>query len=40
LPFIAFKTGDIMPYGGIVGTIMLIVIGLWLLNTALERKEK
>ncbi len=40
LPFIAYKTGDIMPFGGILGTLMLIGVGLWLLNTALEREKK
>ena len=40
LPYIAHKTGEIMPFGGILGTLLLIGVGLWLLNTALERQKK
>ena len=40
LPFIVYKTGAIMPFGGLLGTALLTVVALWLLFTALERQKK
>ncbi len=39
LPYIEHVTGHILPYGGIIGTVMLIGVAVWLYNTALDRQK-
>jgi len=39
LPYIEHVTGHILPFGGILGTVLLIGVAMWLYNTALDRRE-
>ncbi|RKY04944.1 MAG: oligopeptide transporter, OPT family [Planctomycetota bacterium] len=39
LPYIAHVTGHILPFGGILGTALLIGVAVWLYNTALDRQK-
>ena len=39
LPYIEHVTGHILPFGGILGTALLIGVAVWLYNTALDRQK-
>jgi len=38
-PIIEHYTGDIMPFGGIVGIVLLVFVTLWLYVTTTRRKQ-
>ena len=39
LPYLEHVTGHILPFGGIIGTVLLIAVAVWLYKTALERQK-
>jgi putative OPT family oligopeptide transporter len=39
LPYLEHVTGHILPFGGILGTVLLIAVAVWLYKTALERQK-
>ena len=39
LPIIEHVTGDIMPFGGIVGVGLLLIVTFWLYMTTVRRKQ-